>query len=257
MPYSVITIRGAYPNELYHHGIKGQKWGVRRFQNPDGTLTMAGKKRYLKDYDNSLKNTRSIANDISQQVKKDSRPPTGNQNCQLCTWCAEASFRGKKTVLPRPIYSPRDPALNIDGEKIVEHAERLKVKDYDNLINTIDSVQGNARYYVHVNWKGSSGGHEFLIIKNGNDKILMDPQVNYVAKVTKDSDYLTDINYENSYISRLDNKNFNTKLFEKVNNRKSVVPFTVSKDIPYMYENGMISKEEYEQVMKDPSVLYK
>ena len=26
-------------NELYHHGIKGQKWGVRRFQNEDGSLT--------------------------------------------------------------------------------------------------------------------------------------------------------------------------------------------------------------------------
>lgn len=29
---------------LSHHGIKGQKWGVRRFQNPDGTYTSAGKK---------------------------------------------------------------------------------------------------------------------------------------------------------------------------------------------------------------------
>ena len=33
-------------DELYHHGIKGQKWGVRRFQNEDGSLTPAGKKRY-------------------------------------------------------------------------------------------------------------------------------------------------------------------------------------------------------------------
>lgn len=32
--------------ELYHHGIKGQKWGVRRFQNKDGSLTPAGKRRY-------------------------------------------------------------------------------------------------------------------------------------------------------------------------------------------------------------------
>lgn len=36
-----------YSDELYHHGIKGQKWGVRRFQNPDGTLTEAGKKHYF------------------------------------------------------------------------------------------------------------------------------------------------------------------------------------------------------------------
>lgn len=33
-------------SELYHHGIKGQKWGVRRFQNEDGSLTEAGRKRY-------------------------------------------------------------------------------------------------------------------------------------------------------------------------------------------------------------------
>lgn len=38
-----------YESELYHHGILGQKWGVRRFQNPDGTWTDAGKKRYSKD----------------------------------------------------------------------------------------------------------------------------------------------------------------------------------------------------------------
>ena len=33
-------------NDLQHHGIKGQKWGVRRFQNKDGDLTPAGRKRY-------------------------------------------------------------------------------------------------------------------------------------------------------------------------------------------------------------------
>lgn len=33
-------------NELYHHGIQGQKWGIRRFQNEDGTLTPEGKLRY-------------------------------------------------------------------------------------------------------------------------------------------------------------------------------------------------------------------
>ena len=35
--------------QLYHHGIKGQRWGVRRFQNKDGTLTAAGKKRRYSD----------------------------------------------------------------------------------------------------------------------------------------------------------------------------------------------------------------
>ena len=34
-----------YDSVIEHHGIKGQKWGVRRYQNPDGTLTERGKKK--------------------------------------------------------------------------------------------------------------------------------------------------------------------------------------------------------------------
>lgn len=36
-------------NRLHHSGVKGMKWGVRRYQNKDGTLTPAGKKRYDRD----------------------------------------------------------------------------------------------------------------------------------------------------------------------------------------------------------------
>jgi hypothetical protein len=41
--------------ELYHHGIKGQKWGIRRYENDDGTLTEAGKKRYARAQYNASK----------------------------------------------------------------------------------------------------------------------------------------------------------------------------------------------------------
>lgn len=37
-----------YRNELYHHGIKGMRWGIRRYQNEDGTLTPAGQRKKLR-----------------------------------------------------------------------------------------------------------------------------------------------------------------------------------------------------------------
>ena len=40
---------------LYHHGILGQRWGIRRFQNKDGTLTDAGRKRYDVDIESAKK----------------------------------------------------------------------------------------------------------------------------------------------------------------------------------------------------------
>lgn len=44
---------------LEHHGIKGQKWGLRRYQNPDGSYTEAGKKRYAKEINKKIAKTDS------------------------------------------------------------------------------------------------------------------------------------------------------------------------------------------------------
>ena len=52
-----------------HHGIKGQKWGIRRFQNEDGTLTEEGLKRYGHDYDNKGRLKRSAKKDDEKLIK--------------------------------------------------------------------------------------------------------------------------------------------------------------------------------------------
>ena len=56
-------------NEIYHFGIKGQKWGIRRYQNKDGSLTPAGRKRVSKEYAKYAKAAQAEVATTSNYVK--------------------------------------------------------------------------------------------------------------------------------------------------------------------------------------------
>ena len=61
--------------ELAHHGILGQKWGVRRYQNPDGSLTPAGMKRRAQQIDkDNAKFLKKYGDTISKKVEKAVEP---------------------------------------------------------------------------------------------------------------------------------------------------------------------------------------
>ena len=72
-----------YESELYHHGIKGMKWGVRRYRNKDGSLTGAGRKRYKDDPDvqkakATMKSNKQIKNRAYNAYELDSSSKNWN-----------------------------------------------------------------------------------------------------------------------------------------------------------------------------------
>lgn len=73
--------------EFYHHGIKGMKWGVRRYQNADGSLTAEGQKRYNRDIrENNAKKKDNRIKDLEETGPDPHR------------WVREDMERSKKTI---------------------------------------------------------------------------------------------------------------------------------------------------------------
>ena len=193
-----------------------------------------------------------IANKIHAKYKADQKEPTGNQNCLLCSWCAEAQMRGQD-YLPRPVYSPRDSTLEIEPESMVTGIKRVNLKGgYQNLLSHLKSAKEPfARWYCHVKWGHGNGGHEFLIVKiDDNSFGIMDAQQGTFKPLNADDYHVKDIDWNESYICRIDDKPFKYMKLDQINDPKKTLPWDPKKDIPYMVKHGMSTKEEAEKELK-------
>lgn len=109
--------------ELYHHGIKGQKWGVRRFQNEDGSLTAKGVKRYAADADlndKSLTNVSRIRRGEAQR-KYDIAKENGDANVKQL----KSNLKTAKKMEKQYAKAERGKALYDAGESIGRNRAKM------------------------------------------------------------------------------------------------------------------------------------
>ena len=130
-----------YNDQIWHWGVKGMKWGVRRYQNADGSLTDAGKRRYSTDVATNAKK------------KKDNRLPEESLN-DPNRWVKEDRERTKRVVdsgsqmagnlktlndKSMRIQARRTPKMDLSKMTDQEMRERINramlEKQYDDMFN--------------------------------------------------------------------------------------------------------------------------
>ena len=149
-------------DELYHHGIKGQKWGVRRFQNKDGSLTPAGEKRY------------GDGNLINQTPKQETKKSNSIDGAKVY------SKHGVEVSLQKQPTSLIAKARGKLSKKSREYQEKSDFMDVKVGGTTVGDLQlyREDKKSINVVWVSINEGHE----GQGYGKAVMQAVVDHAKK---------------------------------------------------------------------------
>lgn len=153
-----------YTDELRHHGILGMKWGVRRYQNEDGSYTAAGEKR------------RSAREQISDAKKKyKEAKKTANAGYKAATKEWKQANKGRSTKDFMNNYSDADKKFDELGDKYLNDAANAK-KTYK---NEVRKIRENEARKTRDNISKSVSKAQNFMVKNG--KKMLAQRLNSVA----------------------------------------------------------------------------
>lgn len=265
-----------YPPELYHYGIFGQKWGVRRFQNPDGTLTEAGKKRYnISSTGELVEKTRKEKRDY---VKKEKARKEAEKRRNRLERQNETNEKKKARLLKskdlEEILKNRDLFSNSELQDVLNRANIER--NFENLVkqkqrDQAEQIKAGKKYLsdaVNNLSKGMNSVSNFIesggkmynsfakVLNTGLEEDERLPLIGETKKSAQEKE--TDKNKKKSayYKSKLDLYNYETKWnnLEKEKQKKAIEDATY---ITGKYSGRSINSATGERSAKTHNVTYK
>lgn len=155
-------------DELMHYGIKGQKWGVRRFQNEDGTLTPAGRKKYKLE----IKEENKKAFEYGREASISSHAAAYAKNKSI-----KSQYKYKKALLKDPNMikfstqkKRRNAEVDAKSSKQLEAYARSAEKKAKEHCNSLIKKYGseNVKNIIYSDFKAKDGS----ITKRVNDRVI-------------------------------------------------------------------------------------
>lgn len=149
-------------NYLIHHGTKGQKWGIRKYQNEDGTLTDAGRERYLKNYEK--KEADNILNEYADNIIKSKKfkgeintLKTGIKNNDQRAISITTELLSLKTT-PKPRWDSNDVTIPMRDYQFQSDLGKAIYNRLKNQSINHNDISDSEDYIEHFGIKGQKWG---------------------------------------------------------------------------------------------------